>query len=61
MMKCTVITPWPVWLGSAPCLFGLLSKPPYSCLLLYISVLYIDIDIDLDNWAYWSISTNSRT
>ena len=29
MMKCIVITPWPVWLGSvdAPCLFGLLSKP----------------------------------
>ena len=37
MMKCTVITPWPVWLGAAPCLFGMLSKPSYSCPYLYFT------------------------
>ena len=60
MMKCTVITPWPVWLGAAPCLFGTLSKPSYSCLYLYLTTctaLYIDIA----SWSHWSIPSNSRT
>lgn len=60
MMKCTVITPWPVWLGAAPCLFGMLSKPSYSCLFLYLTTctaLYIDIA----SWSHWSIPSNSRT